>query len=130
MATALIVDDEALPRDVLAGWVRAHGLDARTAPDAASALVLMQDSEPDVAVVDVRMPGPDGMWLADQIRQHFPHTAVVMCTGMLDLDSALWCLRDEVFGYLVKPFSRMEFERTIDRALDWHRDALGGADLN
>ena len=124
MTTTLIVDDEALPRDVLAGWVRDHGFNARTAPDARSALVLMEDAPPEVAVVDVRMPGPDGLWLADQIRQHYPATAVVVSTGTLDLDSALWCLRDDVFGYLVKPYSRAEFERTIDRAHAWHRDQV------
>lgn len=123
MATALIVDDEAVPRDALANWLRAGGFDARTAPDASSALILMETGPADVAVLDVRMPGPDGMWLADQIRARYPETAVVVYAGLADLDVALWCLKDEVFGYLVKPFSRDDVEATAERALAWHNSA-------
>ena len=130
MATALIVDDESVPRDVLARWLTTAGIDARTAPDAVSALALMQDMPPDVAVVDVRMPGQDGMWLADQIRNHFPETAIVVYSGLADLDVALWCLRDEVFGYLVKPFSREQFEETVGRAIRWHAETIGLAQFN
>jgi DNA-binding NtrC family response regulator len=124
MATALIVDDEAVPREALAGWLRASGFDARTAPDSRSALTLMEASPADVAVVDVRMPSPDGMWLADQLRTHYPTTAVVMYTGLADLEVALWCLKGEVFDYLVKPFSREALEATAERALAWHHDAV------
>jgi DNA-binding NtrC family response regulator len=130
MATALIVDDEAVPRNVLAQWLTSAGIDARTAPDAVSALALMKDTPPAVAVVDVRMPGQDGMWLADQIKDRYPETAVVVYTGMADLDVALWCLRDEVFGYLVKPFSREQFEETVGRAIRWHTETTGLAMFN
>ena len=130
MATALIVDDEAVPRDALAGWLRAGGFDARTAPDALSALALMEARPADVAVLDVRLPGPDGMWLADQLRTHFPATAIVVYAGLADLDVALWCLKDDVFDYLVKPFSRDALEATMERALAWHHDAVRHAAFN
>ena len=58
----------------------------------------------DIALCDVNMPGRDGVWLAAQIRERFPTTAVIMATSVDDVDMAVSSLRNDVVDYLLKPF--------------------------
>jgi response regulator RpfG family c-di-GMP phosphodiesterase len=124
MPTTLIVDDEAPVRELMARWLGARGYEARTAADALEALTAMADEPPDVAVCDVRLPGLDGVWLAGQIRSYHPETAVIMATGLQDVDPAIASLRVGVVDYLVKPFSPEHLARSVTRGLEWHRSAV------
>jgi DNA-binding NarL/FixJ family response regulator len=63
-----------------AGWRRTN---------ADSTLAAVKDSPADVVVCDIRMPGHDGVWLIDQLQQRYPATAIVIVTGIQDLDPRL-----------------------------------------
>jgi len=76
-----------------------------------------------VALCDIRMPGHDGLWLAQQIRQDAPETAVIMATGVHDVGSAVSSLRQGVIEYLTKPFGRDRLREAVVRGLEWHRAA-------
>src|SRR5438876_373966 len=78
---------------------------------------------PAVALCDIRMPGHDGLWLAQQIRQEWPETAVIMATGVQDVASAVASLRQGVIDYLTKPFGRDRLRDAVSRGLKWHRAA-------
>ena len=125
-AAVLVVDDETGVRDLIVRWLQRAGHRLSWASDAGEALQVLERHPVEVAVLDLRMPGHDGLWLAAQIRQRSPETAIVMATGVRDVSSAVSSLRSGVVDYLVKPFSREQLHEAIDRALEWHQLAVDG----
>src|SRR5262245_55471977 len=95
--TILVVDDDEGVRKLLTRWVTAMGHDAKVAPDAETALEMMGKWPIDVALCDIRMPGHDGIWLVEQMRSLFPAIAVVLATGLLEMDPMV-TLRPGVVG--------------------------------
>src|SRR4029453_11799165 len=82
----LVVDDDEGVRRVLSRWTVDMGYTVQAAADADSALDIMREHQVDVALVDVRMPGHDGIWLLDQVRRLFPETATVLAPGLPGMD--------------------------------------------
>ena len=123
VTSVLIVDDEPAVRAIMARWVSSLGLQARTASSADEALVTLRHAHYDLAVIDVMMPGHDGLWLANEMRRDHPHTAVVIATGYTELLDG----HEEqapIADLLIKPFQRERFALAIDRGLQWRKDAL------
>src|SRR5712692_186962 len=123
LASVLIVDDESAVRDIMARWVVSLGLSARTAANADEALATLRAQRCDLAVIDVRMPGHDGLWLADEVRRHHPCTAVVLATAHASL------LAGErpappIADLLIKPFERERFVMAVERGRHWRKEAL------
>lgn len=113
---AIIVDDEPLARDELAFLLaEAGGVEVvGQAGDAHSALELAEREEPDVAFVDLRMPGPDGIALAQALRRRLPNLQVVVVSA--HDDAALRAFEAQVLDYVLKP-ARLERVRTaVERA--------------
>jgi len=119
----LIVDDENGVRDLWARWLQADGYSVATAATAEEALGRLEAAPPAVALCDIRMPGHDGLWLAERIRQRYPETAVIMATGVQEAGPAVHTLRQGVIDYLTKPFGRARLEEAVTRGLEWHRSA-------
>jgi response regulator RpfG family c-di-GMP phosphodiesterase len=119
----LIVDDENNVRDLMARWLESGGYSVVTAASAEEALQRLEAATPAVALCDIRMPGHDGLWLADRIRQAYPETAVIMATGVQDVGPAVQSLRQGVIDYLTKPFGRDRLREAVTRGLEWHRSA-------
>lgn len=123
MNSVLVVDDETGVRELVARWLATGGYDVRTASNAHDGLQCVHDHAPAVALCDIRMPGHDGLWLAHQIRQESPETAVIMATGVQDIGSAVTSLRQGVIDYLTKPFGRDRLRDSVQRGLEWHKAA-------
>jgi response regulator RpfG family c-di-GMP phosphodiesterase len=121
--SVLIVDDENGVRDLLARWLEAGGYSVTTAASADEALGRLEMSPPAVALCDIRMPGRDGLWLAERIRASYPETAVIMATGVQDVGPAVQTLRQGVIDYLTKPFGRDRLQEAVTRGLEWHQSA-------
>lgn len=119
----LIVDDENSVRSLMARWLEAGGYRVTTAGSAEEALGRLQECAPAVALCDIRMPGHDGLWLAERIRQDYPETAVIMATGVQDVAPAVKTLRQGVIDYLTKPLSRERLREAVTRGLEWHESA-------
>jgi response regulator RpfG family c-di-GMP phosphodiesterase len=122
--TILIVDDEMGVRDLLMRWLGALGYPAIAVSSADEALDRLRQERIAVALCDIRMPGRDGLWLAEQVRRHSPDTAVVMATGVQDVGSAVTSLRHGVIDYLMKPFGRDRLREAVQRGLEWHGAAV------
>jgi putative nucleotidyltransferase with HDIG domain len=103
-------------------WVEFSGHHASSAASADEALDVMADQSPAVAVCDVRMPGRDGLWLADRIRCDFPDTAVIMATAARDSDPRV-AEHAGAVDYLLKPFGRDRLRFALERGFDWHQSA-------
>ena len=121
--TVLIVDDENNVRDLMSRWLESGGYTVITASNAEEALHRVETSTPAVALCDIRMPGHDGVWLAERIRRSYPETAVIMATGVQDVAPAVQTLRQGAIDYLTKPFGRDRLEEAVTRGLEWHRAA-------
>ncbi len=123
LTSVLIVDDEPAVRDLMARWVTALGLRPRTAASADEALATLRTQHYDLAVIDVMMPGHNGLWLAGRLQRDHPHTAVVIATAYTEL------LEGDTGGrpiadLLIKPFQRERFALAIDRGRQWRKDTL------
>jgi putative nucleotidyltransferase with HDIG domain len=123
MTSVLIVDDEPAVRDIMARWVTALGMHAKTAANADEAMASLRTHQYDLAFIDVMLPGHDGLWLARQLQRDHPHTAVVIATGYTDLIDSDTRSRP-IADLLVKPFQRDRFALAVDRGRQWRKQAL------
>ena len=111
---ALVVDDEPLARDELGFLLRECGVRVvGEATGAADALTLAEEHLPDVAFVDLRMPGPDGIALAEALAHRAPEMAVVVVSA--HDDGALRAFEARVLDYLLKPVRLERVQRTLER---------------
>ena len=100
----LVVDDENVVRESLSTWFREDGHQVGSAHDAREALTLLRREPWDLALVDIKMPGMDGLELNRQIQQHCPHTTVIIMTAFASVDSAVLALKEGAYDYITKPF--------------------------
>lgn len=121
--SVLIVDDENGVRDVMKRWLESGGYSVTTAASAEEALGHLQASPSAVALCDIRMPGRDGLWLAERIREQYPETAVIMATGAEDAGPAVAGLGEGVVDCLLKPFGGDRLREAVLHGLEWHRSA-------
>jgi putative two-component system response regulator len=122
LTSVLIVDDEPAVRDLIARWVSSLGLRPQTASNAHEALASLRLRHYDLAVIDVMMPGHDGLWLADELRRAHPHTAVIVATAHTELLSG--GAQPPAADFLIKPFHRERFALAVDRGRQWRKRTL------
>jgi CheY-like chemotaxis protein/DNA-directed RNA polymerase subunit RPC12/RpoP len=112
----LIVDDEALVRDFVARCLEDRGYAVKKAENAAEALELMVNKPASVVLCDIKMPGQDGLWLADRLRAHWPNTPVVMATGIDDVETVRLSREVGAVDYITKPIARDQLLQVVRRA--------------
>ncbi len=123
-ANILVVDDEAAVRDMLSQWLTKEGYGVSSAAAATEALDVMdKDPSIDVALLDLAMPGEDGVWLARRLRERQDDLALIMCTGWQSFDAAVEGMRIGILDYLLKPFTRVELMDAVQRGLKWRAQA-------
>jgi DNA-binding NtrC family response regulator len=117
MAVILIVDDDAALRDTLREALTDFGHEARLADSAAAALALLSHTRIDAALIDLRMPGMDGLELLARIRglPSSPPTAVL--TAHAAADNTIEAMRLGAFDHLTKPIGREELARVLTAML-------------
>ncbi len=113
----LIVDDDASVRDVIGVLLREEGYACTAVSSAQAALDAARTTEFQLVISDVKMPGKDGMWLLERLREGAPDTAVIMLTAFGDTEAAVDCLRRGASDYLLKPPKVTDLIRAIERAL-------------
>ena len=108
IATILIVDDEPEVREMLEDYLAAHGFETICAENASAARELAARHCVDLALVDIRMPGEDGLSLARHLRERYPKIAVVMLTSAGTVLDRIVGLEMGADDYLPKPFDPRE----------------------
>ena len=101
----LLVDDEETFRETLAKLLRRRGLDVATAANGEEGLERLVEHLPDVVVLDLRMPGLDGLATLIRINELRPGTRVVMLTGHGSVEAGVEALRGAAWDFLLKPIS-------------------------
>ncbi len=107
-AHVLVVDDEPALRDSLARALIAEGYEVETAPDGLAALERLRAHEPDAVVLDVLMPGYDGLEVARRLRASGSRVPVLMLTARDAVDDRVAGLDAGADDYVVKPFALEE----------------------
>ncbi|MBN8505101.1 MAG: response regulator [Burkholderiales bacterium] len=120
----LVVDDEPELRSLLAEYFGRHGLDVRQAADAAAARQLIAQSLPELVLLDLNMPGENGLSLARWLRETHPRVGIVMLTTAGEAIDRIVGLEVGADDYLPKPF---ELRELLARVRAVHRRLNGEA---
>ncbi len=117
-ARVLIADDDAVVRDVVRRYLERDGLEVRVAGDGNEALRVLGTERIDVAVLDVMMPGPNGLSLCRTLRQGGDYTVpVILLTALSEEDDRIAGLESGADDYLTKPFSPRELALRVRSVL-------------
>jgi two-component system nitrogen regulation response regulator GlnG len=117
----LIVDDEEEIRGLLSRLVVQEGFEPLTVPDGETALDLIKRESPDVLLLDIRMPGLDGMEVLRRAKVLDRDLPVIMVTAHGFVKGAVEALRAGAHDYLVKPFEHADVIRSLHRAMSDRR---------
>jgi two-component system, NtrC family, response regulator HydG len=117
----LIVDDELSVRDSLNKWFREEGYDVGTAENANDALTRLADHPWDVALVDIKMRGTDGIELQRRMHEADPRLMVIIMTGYASVETAVTALKNGAYDYVTKPLDPEEIAHLVKNALEHKR---------
>jgi two-component system nitrogen regulation response regulator NtrX len=115
----LIVDDEASIRISLSGILEDEGYQVVLAENGADALDMIREEVPDLVLLDIWMPGMDGMQTLERIKNLFSDLTVVMMSGHGTIETAVKATRMGAFDFIEKPFSLDKVLITIANALNF-----------
>ena len=116
-ATILVVDDEMGVREVLEEYLGAQGYPVLAAENAEAARKLVAQQRIDLALVDINMPGEDGLSLARHLRERYSNIAIVMLTSASTVIDRIVGLEIGADDYVSKPFDPRELLARIKRVL-------------
>ncbi len=111
----LVVDDEEIVRDSLASWLEEDGYHVDTAPDGPAALTKLAQHAYAVLLVDLKMPGMDGLEVLAQARSLQPDVPVIIMTAYATVDTAVQAMKQGAYDYLVKPFEPEELSLMVGK---------------
>jgi two-component system nitrogen regulation response regulator GlnG len=118
MPKILAVDDQTDMLWVLARLLSEQGFAVLTAADGQEAVQLVKQERPHVVILDLKMPGVNGMQALEQIKEIAPEVAVIVLTAYGDIPSAVQAMRLGAYDYLTKPFDNADLLYTVKRALE------------
>jgi len=117
-ASILVVDDDPASRDGLVDVLRDEGYDVRAAQSAEEALEVLETSEFELVVSDLRMPGMDGISLLREVRRLCPQTLFVLVTAHASVETAVQALRAGAHDYMLKPLVFDDVVTKVARLLE------------
>jgi DNA-binding NtrC family response regulator len=116
-ASILIVDDEAVMRDACRQVLTSDALILKEASSGNEALDVLRRESFDLMILDLKMPGMDGLEILRRVQQESPGTATVVITGYASVDSAVDAMKNGAVDFLPKPFTPDVLRLTVRRAL-------------
>lgn len=121
--SVLLVDDEEDFLRTIIKRLNKRGIDAKGATRGEEALALLAEEPRDVVVLDVKMPGMDGLEVLSRIKASWPSTEVIMLTGHASVDAAMDGMDRGAFDYLMKPADLEELLYKLEDA--YQKKTLG-----
>lgn len=116
----LVVDDELFVRELLLEFLSAQGYEVSLADSGEKAVELMQTQPADLVLVDLKMPGINGIEALRQIKKIAPDILAIIMTGYPTIESSIEALRHGAYDYVIKPFKLDDLKSSIERALREH----------
>jgi len=117
MSLILVVDDERDACLLLQRVLSGSGHEVHALDDAREAIRWLQTHEPDLALLDIKLRGGDGITVLEHLRRDHAHTKVMMITGYPSVETASKALELGIDDYLVKPLEIDELEERVNKAL-------------
>jgi two-component system response regulator PilR (NtrC family) len=119
--TILVVDDEEIMREILETLLKRDGYDVRLAASGAEGLELARSLPFDAAIVDIMMPGLDGIATLDELKRIDEDLGVVIITAYGSIESAIAAMKAGAFDYVTKPFKNEEVLVVVRNAIERRR---------
>jgi DNA-binding NtrC family response regulator len=113
----LVVDDEKIVRDSLTKWFREDGYKVDSAANAVDALKKMQSYKWQLLLLDIKMPGMDGMELQQRIKEINPTAIIIFITAHASVDTAVQALKEGAFDYITKPIDPDHLSHLVINAI-------------
>ena len=118
----LVVDDEEWMRDACVEILQPEGFEVMTAADGPTGLEMIRGSPPDLILVDLKLPGMDGIAYLGSVKAIDPDIVAIMITGYATLEVAVQAMKTGAYDFLPKPFKPAELRAVARRGID-HRSA-------
>src|SRR5947209_19204160 len=119
--TILVVDDEGIMPEILEQLLTRQGYDVRFASSGAEGLEMARALPFDAALVDIMMPGLDGIATLDELKRIDEDLAVIIITAYASVESAISAMKAGAFDYITKPFKNDEVLVIVRNALEQRR---------
>jgi two-component system response regulator AtoC len=117
----LVVDDEAIVRDSLHDWLDEAGYEVLTAENGYQALETIEKEKLGIAIVDLMMPGMDGIELLKRAKEISPNIEVIIITAYASIPTAIAAMREGAYDYIEKPFCPEKAELLIEKLVEHQR---------
>ncbi len=117
-ARIFIVDDEPIVRESLGSWFANGGYAVEVADSGKQALDRLGSTDADVFLLDVKMPGMDGIELQKKIREAKPDATIIIMTAYASVDTAVAAMKQGAYDYIIKPFDPDDLEHLVRNALE------------
>lgn len=114
-ANVMVVDDEETICEALAAWFEKDGYQVETAFSGADALARMEEKPCDIYLLDIKMPGMDGIELLSRLKERQPDAMVIMITAHGSIQTAVEAMKLGASDYLCKPFDPDELSLIMER---------------
>jgi len=121
MINILVVDDEEPFRRLLKNELTRKGYSVEVASDGSAALRLLRDRDFDVILLDMVMPGVDGVSLMKKLKEDSSAPAIIVLTGKATVETAVEAMKNGAYDYLTKPYKLDELVIVVDRAYEFSR---------
>src|SRR3954467_12330443 len=119
--TILVIDDEEIMREILETLLSREGYDVRLASSGEEGLDLARSMPFDAALVDIMMPGLDGIATLDELKRIDEDLAVLIITAYASVESAISAMKAGAFDYVTKPFKNEEVLVVVHNAMERRR---------
>ena len=117
----LVVDDELFVRELLLEFLGKQGFEVHLAESGEKALEVAKSVPVQIALIDLKMPGMDGIQTLKELRKISPEILAIIMTGYPTIESAVEALRSGACDYVIKPFKLNELRASIDKAMKEHQ---------
>ncbi len=128
-AHVLCIDDDEVARESSEILLTRWGYRVSLATSGEAGLAVVEQDPPDVILVDLQMPGMDGLEVLERVSQSHPDTICIMITGHATLQTAVEAMKQGAYDFLAKPFSPDELKLTVQRGLEHRRLTLQTQEL-
>lgn len=128
MARILLVDDDPGVRGLLVCVLRAQGHETAEAENGVKALEFLEESDTDLIVSDLRMPGMSGLALLELVKKRVPHIPIILVTAYASPETTIDAVQLGAFDYLSKPFRTDVLVSVVERALAAGKDRTRATD--
>ena len=128
-AHILCIDDDEVARESVELLLTRWGFRVSLATSGEAGLAVLDQDPPDLILVDLQMPGMDGIEVLERVRESHPLIICIMITGHATLQTAVEAMKQGAYDFLAKPFSPDELKLTVQRGLEHRRLTLQTEEL-